>query len=464
MKNIIYILLLLCLNFSFAQNDNQRIETIKNQLTLLANDNAGLTENLKTEVSVTNITLYNFLLALAEVHKLNINVSQQLNQTSISPKFPNVIVTDLLVFLCKEYSLTIEFTGNILSIKPYIEKLEEPKKREIPISYTPSNNLISLDIKGDKLYDVFRHIMDETGKNLVFSPDIQNKDLTVYIKDTPFDVAMNKLAYSNLLYVEQTKDGFFKFEDDSASSISTQNNPNSNQTTSTVQRPARRRSSNFFFKIKDKELQLLEVDFKNTSIEAVINDIGDELDIDVFTATPLSDAGIASFKAKSISFDQLLVKLFESQSNAVVIEQGNAQQRSQPNQSSNPNTNFTFKKENNIYYFGTENQLSVRSVEIVHLLHRSIDLLTDPSGVGNSRSAGRNNFNNNTNFNSGSFNNTQTQRSNNNNGNNQFDRNNNFSSGDQSQDFIDTLVPDELSSSLAIKVDKELNSFYVVGS
>jgi len=243
MRKIIYIILLLCLNLSFAQNDNQRIETIKNQLMLLADDNAGLTENLKTEVSVTNITLTNFLLALAEVHKLNINPSQELNQTTISPKFPNVIVTDLLVFLCKEYNLTIEFTGNILSIKPYVEKLEESKEREIPISYTPTNDLISLDIKGDKLYDVFRRIMDETGKNLVFSPDIQNKALTIYIKDTPFDVAMNKLAYSNLLYIEQTKDGFFRFEDDSSSGISNQNNTNSNS--GAVQRPKRRRSSNF---------------------------------------------------------------------------------------------------------------------------------------------------------------------------------------------------------------------------
>ena len=38
-----------------------------------------------------------------------------------------------------------------------------------------------------------------------------------------------------------------------------------------------------------------------------------ELDIDVFTATPLDNAGIVSFKANSITFDNLLTAIFEMQ-------------------------------------------------------------------------------------------------------------------------------------------------------
>ena len=110
-------------------------------------------------------------MALSDVHKLNINVASALNQISITNNFTNVTVSDLLVFLCKEYRLTIEFTGNILSIKPYTEEIEKPEKHIIPLSYNPNDNTISIDAKGDKLYDLFKRIMDETGKNLVFSPD-----------------------------------------------------------------------------------------------------------------------------------------------------------------------------------------------------------------------------------------------------------------------------------------------------
>jgi len=165
MKNIIYIILLLTLSFSYAQNneqqkEEQRIQKIKNELTALSASNTGLTENLKTEIDVLNITLPNFLKAVANVHKLNISASEALNQISISPSFPDVTVTNLLVFLCKEYQLTIDFTGNILAVKTY-QNIEKPKERVIPISYDPSSNNLSIDVKGDKLYDVFKSALND---------------------------------------------------------------------------------------------------------------------------------------------------------------------------------------------------------------------------------------------------------------------------------------------------------------
>ena len=106
---------------------NVPISDIKNQLELLIGTEVnGLTENVKTEINVDNITLANFLLAISDVHKVNINVAPQLNQISIANNFTNVTVADLLIFLCKEHHLTIDFTGNILSIKQYISTPEAP--------------------------------------------------------------------------------------------------------------------------------------------------------------------------------------------------------------------------------------------------------------------------------------------------------------------------------------------------
>lgn len=463
MKKIFYLLLLFNFTFVFAQGEDQRIQKIKNQLTVLSTENAGLTENLNTEVSVSNISLSNFLLALAEVHKLNLNVSQELNQISISPKFPNVIVTDLLVYLCKEYNLTIDFTGNILSVKSYQKTPEEPKKRVIPISYNPNVNTISIDAKADKLYDVFKQIMDETGKNLVFSPGLENRALTAYIQNITFEAAMDKLAFANNLYVEKSKDGFFVFEDNTA--ISNTNTSNANQP---AQRPVRRRNSNFYFKILDLEKQIIEVDLTNTSVADVIDDIGNELNIDIFTATPLTEAGTVTFKTKSISFDDLLVKIFESNSpgSSISSNASNQQLSNAQNNASNPNNIFTFKKEGNVYFFGTEKQLSVRKVEIVYLQYRSVELLSDPQG-GSSMS---NNFNNNyrtspniigqSNDNKYSPNqngaNSNFQNTGNN-GNSTFNNSNTYNT-----DLL-SIVPDEIKEGLEFKTDFELNSFYVTG-
>lgn len=468
-KTLLYISLLLTVAFGYSQNEEQqRIKNIENQLTALSVSNSGLTENLKTELDVNNITLSNFLKAIANVHQLNINPSQGLDGISISPSFPDVTVQNLLIFLCKEYKLTIDFTGNILAVKQYTAPQEEPKERIIPIAYNPSNNSVSIDAKNDKLYDVFKRIMDETGKNLVFTPGLENEPLTSYIQNMPFDTAMENLAIANGLYLEKTDEGFYLFEKDSTPVIA-QNGSSPNQS---QQRPIRRRKSNFFFKVINPETGLLEVDFVNTSIAAIVNDIGNELKIDVFTATPLDNAGTATFKTKAITFDNLLDKLFESQNdsntnpnngNASLNQNQGLRTNQGQTQSSEISSNtFTYKKEGSVYFFGTEKQLSVRKVEVVFLQYRSVELLSDPSG-GNSL---RRNFNTNSGSNYSQFNNQfdnrgsvqQTQRS----SSAQLGSGITEKSG-PSTDLL-TIIPEEVKEGLDFQTDYELNSFYVTGS
>ena len=452
MKKILSIIIILVSFYSYAQND-QRIQNIKHQLEILSTETIGLTENVKTEINVTNISLSNFLLAVSDVHKVNINVAPELNQINLANNFSNVTVADLLIFLCKEYDLTIDFTGNILSIKKYQKEPELPKKRVIPITYEPYNNTISIDAKEDKLYDVFKRIMDETGKNLVFTPGLENKLLTVYIQNTPFESAMDKLAFANNLFVEQSKDGFFVFEDNTP----LVSNSNSNNLNTNIQRPNRRRNSNFFFKVIDPTRQLLEVDLINTPVADIINDIGNELNIDVFTATPLDEAGSTTFKAKSITFDDLLTKMFETQTVNISTNTNT------PNNSFNSSSKrFTFKKEDNIYFFGLENQLSLRTVEIVHLQHRSVELLADPSGGSNRRSVGRNFSTNSASY--GNYNN-QFDSFGSNRNRDQINTNStqNFNNYSNKAEALVNILPDEIKQDLDIKVDYELNSFYVNG-
>ncbi len=457
LKKSLHIVFLFILAFGYSQNEDQRLMNIKNQLTILSADNPGLSENIKTDISVSNITLSNFLLALSEVHKVNINVNPELNNTAIVNNFSNVTVADLLLFLCKEYKLTIDFTGNILSVKTYQKPPEKEEERVIPITYNPINNTISIDAKGEKLYDVFKNIMDKTGKNLVFSPGLENKALTVYIQVVPFDSAMEKLAFANNLYMKKTKDGFYMFENNAAT---VPENTSSQRT----ERPTRRRNSNFFFKIIDAQSKSLEVDFVNTPIADIINDIGAELKIDIFTATPLDNAGVASFKAKSITFDNLLIKLFESQVVSTPTNT-NGTSTNRPANSTPMKQQFTYKKEGNVYFFGTIDQLSVRQVAIIPLMYRSVELLQNPEGGGQTRRGTNQNFGATNGFNNG----------NNRNYNNQFDntnrnrapQNQNFSSNqsalDSNQKDLTSIIPDEVKQGLDIKIDYELNSFYVNG-
>ncbi len=450
---------------------SQRIDNIRNQLAVLAMDSPGLNDQAKTDINVSNITLSNFILGISNTHDVNINISKELDAITISNNnFSNVKVSDLLVFLCKEYNLIIEFTGSILSVKKYVPPKELPQERVIPVTFNAENDHISIDAKNDALFDVFRRITDESAKNLVFTPGMENKVISAYINDMPFDTAMNTLALSNNLYVEKTDAGFYMFEE-----------PNTNQGHSSARLKS---AQNQNYEVLDYANKLLKVDFNNTPIASIINDIGHDLNLNIFTATPLDKAGTVTFKTTSISFDDLLIKIFESHApsnsnptgetpNSTNGNINRPDQNSAHRSSTSSSENFTFKKEGDVYFFGTEDQLSVRKVEVIHLMHRSVELLSDPEG-GNSRSrtVGRSLGNSygdyNRSFNSGinqsSFNSGSINRNNNRIQNGGRSSLNNSNSGSGDSQTIDEIIPPEIAEDLDIQVDKELNRLYVTGS
>ncbi len=449
MRQIIYILFFFCVLITNAQEN--RILQIKNNIESIIPDSPGL--NQKVNVNIKQATLSEFILAVSDVHKVNISVAPSLNQIMIVNNFSDVNVSDLLVFLCKEYNLTIDFTGNILSMKPYEKPKEIIKEKEIDVKFDINKELISLNLKEDKLYDVFKKITNVSGKNIVFSPGLENKSLTAYILDMPFDDALNKLAFANNLEVEKTKDNFYLFDNLGGDYQVTGNLSDSNQ--KKASRPIRNRKSNFFFSVLDADKKIMEVDFENTPISSIIYDIGNELNIDIFISSPIDNIGTASLKAKKITFDELLNKIFESKTNVNSSNSNNQFQNGVQNNDQSSvtnNDNYTFTKKDNIYIFGLKNQLLTRSIKSIPLMHRSIEILSDPSKEG--RTAGRlgnqNNFTNfNPNVNAGNSNYTNNT--------------NNNTSQEKSGGSILEIFPNEILNGLDIKIDTELNSFIVSG-
>jgi type IV pilus assembly protein PilQ len=460
MKKIITLFLILIVQNTFSQEN--RIQQLKNHIESITTDAPGLNE--KINVNIKEASLSSFLLAVSQVHKLNISVAPNLSQVNIVNNFSDVTVGDLLIFLCKEYNLTIDFTGNILSIKSFEKPVEIQALKNIDVTYDLANNLLSLNLKDDKLYDSFRKIMDESAKNLVFAPGLENQLLTVYIKNMPFDAALNKLAFANNLSVTKTRDNFYVFDKLEGSFVAEGTaDPNGAIRQNKPQRP---RKSNFFFTVVDADKKLLDVDFENTPISSIVYDIGHELDIDMFISSPLENAGNGTVKAKNITFDDLLAKLFETKTENGPSQNNPSQQFSSNSGASAQSSggSFTFMKSGSIYYFGTKDQLVVRNIKSIMLMHRSIEILSDPSKEG--RSAGRltNNTNSFSNYNTNSTSSDNRTNSNYQNQNSNYNSaSNSSSSGSNPSESILTIVPDEIKKDLDIKIDKELNSFLVNG-
>ena len=100
---------------------------------------------------------------------------------------------------------------------------------------------------------------------------------------------------------------------------------------------------------------------------------------------------------------------------------------------------YTFKKRDNIYYFGTKSQLAVRNVKSIPLLHRSIELLSDPETSG--RTVGRTVNTNFTSYNSGfnSNNNLQQQS---------ISQQQNTTKESKPAESILTIIPEEVKKDL----------------
>ena len=455
MKSILtIILLLLVFSIGQAQSDD-RLLSIQNELDSLSVTNKGLIEKLDASISLNEVSLSNFLLAVSNVHKININVAPELNQINISNNFSDVTVSNVLVFLCKEYNLAIEFTGSILSIKTF-SPIQEDTTYPIGIDYNPNSETIAIDIRENSLYEVFKEIMDASAKNLMYAPGMESLKLTSYIKSTDFNAAMDKLALANNLILTKTKDNFYVFD--------TQvNDESSNKNRSLINRL----NPNLSFKVLNKTTKLLEVDFTNSQIADVIKHISDSLDINVFLASPLDKAGTVTLKTKSITFDNLLIKMFEPQVEMRSVNSNENVSSSSSRGNSNQQANiteaesYTFKKEGDIYFFGTTSQLSVRKVEIITLNHRSVTLMSDPESMLNSNDVRDNyavadqSFRNQTNYNlpnGGNSNRPQNPNT------------RNTQNTNQDQRSILDIVPEELKYGLDFKVDFELNNIYVTGT
>ncbi|QKX03546.1 type II and III secretion system protein [Aquimarina sp. TRL1] len=443
---------------------NARIAGIENKLQLLHVDVPGLTE--KVNINLSSTSLANFLKAISQVHKINISVSQELSGISIVNGFSDVTVHDLLLFVAKEYELDIMITGTILSIKKYTPPVIAPTEKEIQVSYDALSNTLSTDISNDPLPKVFRKITEVSGKNLLYAPELSSKNLNLFISKVPIDVALRKLAEANQLEFSQTKDGFYEFEG--------VYNAENGSGTSGFSR-SRHYRNNERYQILDTVRKMVRVHLENTPISEVILPLAEDLKLDIYIASPLESAGNVTLKTEAISFDELLLKIFQ-QGSAVdtplisnnstsgsSYAQNNTNSGANTGRSTTATKEYTFKKEGNIYYFGTEDQLAIRKIEMVQMMHRSIAMLGDPSPAAgfNSGSLRSSNFvSGGTNYIGGNSGNSGFQNTRNTNSYNSRTS----SAGTASQvGNIHSLFPQSVTRGLDIKVDTELNSFIVSG-
>lgn len=179
--------------------ENPRLTALRGKLQRLSYADSKYTE--RVDVSVTNFPVSELVRSLAKAQNLNINVAFGPDKL-ISCNFQQVPVVDVLFFICKEKSLEVEVTENILSIIPYHEPEIEPP---IHIGYDPLREVITFDFTNSKLEQVAKKVMEATGYNIIIPRELYEFPVSAYGTNMEMDEAVRTIAAVNgLQYAKQS--------------------------------------------------------------------------------------------------------------------------------------------------------------------------------------------------------------------------------------------------------------------
>jgi type IV pilus assembly protein PilQ len=340
LKIVKHIFFLVFFTAVFTAPAQDRFAVIEARLSELSKITPGL--NDKVELSVNGVTIQDFIRGIATTSNLNVSVDQNLN-TKIYNNFSNAPVTDVLMFLCRKYDLDITFIGNIMSVSQYVQPLNNTyTPKTLKIAYDKANDALSLDLSNDSLALVAKAITKISQKNVVFSPELQGKMVSGFIQSMPFNAALDKLAFSNDLKVTPTNDNFFLIEKLQVAGGPNPNNSRGGNSGSY--------SSSQGLNIKSDGNKKLSIDAMNVPIADVLKAVTSELKINFFLLD--EPKGNTSLNIKNASYDEFLDYLFNG-------------------------TEYTFKKEGEIYLIGDRNLEGIRSTKVIPLQYRAIDKVID---------------------------------------------------------------------------------------
>jgi len=296
-------------------------------------------------ISVTRVSIQEFLRGVANNSGLNIDVDPTLNIPVIN-NFIDVKVRDLLVYVCRQYNLDLKVIGNIFNI--YKSPQNEAAKKPLTIQYDTTENRITLDYSNENLSFVVKDITKKTNNNIVLSPGLSDVKISGFIQDMPFDNALEKLMYENNLLVSKTEDNFYI--------VSQKPSPDQSKEISDKKRGQRGKTG----KERTSDNAILDVRLIGKDTVSVFADGAQTLDI-IYEVAQKTNAGYyisgkldetASLNLKKGSFRDVLNYILNG-------------------------TKFSYRQIDSLYYISDDKTGLVKESRLIKLKKRSINKLLE---------------------------------------------------------------------------------------
>jgi len=346
-KKLKIIIILLFFLPVLAVKAQDRFEKLKTDIEQLSLTTPALNE--KVNISVSRVSIQEFIRAVANNAGLNINVDPSLD-ISVINNFSDVTVKDMVVFLSKEYDLDVNLIGNIISISKFIappEKKPEYKSKKLLIDYTKETDQLSIDLANDSLARVTKEITKLTGKNIVLGSAIQNNLVSGYIEKASVEKLLDKLAFANDLTFVKNGDFYVL---DTKEIVETGGKQSGSNRSSSSRSGSQNNSNQEFLNLKVFNMDSINIDAVESPVSEIIKAACQELNTN-FTFLNEVDKNV-TLRANGISFDDMLYFLLNG-------------------------TDQTFKKLGNVYMIGQNKIPEMRAFKVIELQYRTVEKLLD---------------------------------------------------------------------------------------
>ena len=181
-----------------AQSDSARFVAIDRTLEALVERDSTFARTV--DVTAGRLPLGELLRNIARASSVNLSV-RSVENVPVSCNFTRARVDDLVRFLCREYRLDVETTGNILSVFP---TASVPQPQPDPdIFYNAADTTLFYDLRGERLIDVAKKITTFSGRNIIVPQPLYDYKVSGYVRAMPFDGALHTLASVNGLVAEK---------------------------------------------------------------------------------------------------------------------------------------------------------------------------------------------------------------------------------------------------------------------
>lgn len=330
------LLLLLCLlpvGGVARSTDSLRLARVDSALvTLVSRDSLFLRE---VDVTTGQLPLSELLRNIARTSGVNLS-TRGVETIPVSCNFTRTRVDDLLRFLCREYKLDVAVAGNIVSIFPAtVAPLPQP---DPDIVYDPVDTTLRYDLRDIPLIAVAKKIGRLSSHNIIVPEPLYNYKISGYVQKMPFEEALQTLASVNGLCVEnQSSTTWFVFREEDTHQ---QENIHSYL----------RRCRFTPDELKVDSLGLITAHIAQGNVQDIILDLCDALKFDYYFVSPINCT--VGIWVSNTDFETLLSVLLKGSS-------------------------YTYYKEHDIWFFGSEKSPWMESTVVLPLVYRSVATLDE---------------------------------------------------------------------------------------